>query len=135
MFQSRGDMRKTVFLIGLTLAILGASIFWWSTGSGSSGHAMTSDPSASANSARSVSDAGHTPVGSPTAQGAQPQPAPAEPLPDPLRQEVDQLTSRDDSGLVEEPLPGGGVQVNLQGRFRSVPYATMDEDGRVTIAE
>jgi len=37
-------------------------------------------------------------------------------------------------GLVEEPSPveGGGVMVDLRGRFRSAMVAVVDEDGKVT---
>ena len=37
-------------------------------------------------------------------------------------------------GLVEEPSPvkGGGVMVDLGGRFRSAMVAVVDEDGKVT---
>jgi hypothetical protein len=33
-------------------------------------------------------------------------------------------------GLVEEPAPGGGVMVDLQGRFRSAATATVGADGK-----
>jgi hypothetical protein len=38
-------------------------------------------------------------------------------------------------GLVEapSPVPGGGVMVDLQGRFRSMLFATIGPDGRVKI--
>lgn len=39
----------------------------------------------------------------------------------------------DDRGLYEEASPSGGTIVNLQGRFRSNIYATVDESGEVTI--
>ena len=43
--------------------------------------------------------------------------------------------STSDVGLVETPsaVPGGGVMVDLQGRFRSPVIAAMDADGRVTM--
>lgn len=34
-------------------------------------------------------------------------------------------------GLVRTPAPGGGVMINLQGRFRNQAVATMSADGRV----
>jgi hypothetical protein len=33
-------------------------------------------------------------------------------------------------GLVEEPAPGGGVMIDLQGRFRSAVTATVGADGK-----
>lgn len=36
-------------------------------------------------------------------------------------------------GLIEEPAPGGGVTVNLQGRFRSAAEATADPDGKASV--
>jgi hypothetical protein len=41
--------------------------------------------------------------------------------------------STSDQGLVGTPLPGGGVKVDLQGRFRSPLTATVGPDGKVTI--
>ena len=43
--------------------------------------------------------------------------------------------STSDQGLVEEPsaVPGGGVKVNLQGRFRSPLFATTDANGKAKI--
>jgi ABC-type transport system substrate-binding protein len=40
-------------------------------------------------------------------------------------------TSHD--GLVEEPAPGGGATINLQGRFRSAAGATVGADGKVKV--
>jgi hypothetical protein len=41
--------------------------------------------------------------------------------------------STSSQGLVEEPAPGGGVTVNLQGRFRSAVVATVGADGKVSV--
>lgn len=43
--------------------------------------------------------------------------------------------SRSDHGLVEEPspVPGGGVMVNLQGRFQNTFTATTNADGEMVI--
>ena len=35
--------------------------------------------------------------------------------------------------LVEEPLPGGGVMINLQGKFRQTSVATVDEADSVNV--
>ena len=47
----------------------------------------------------------------------------------------DAALSTSSEGLVEtpSPVPGGGVIVDLQGRFRSPLMATQDAEGRVTI--
>ncbi len=37
------------------------------------------------------------------------------------------------AGLVEETAPGGGVMINLQGRFRSAATATVGTDGKATV--
>lgn len=44
-------------------------------------------------------------------------------------------SSTSDAGLVEipSPVPGGGVMVDLQGRFRRPLVATIDADGKMTI--
>ncbi len=36
-------------------------------------------------------------------------------------------------GLVEQPLPGGGVKVDLKGRFQSSTTASVKEDGSVVV--
>lgn len=41
-------------------------------------------------------------------------------------------TSSDD--LVEEPLPGGGYMIDLQGRFQSSVFATVDKSGKTIIS-
>jgi hypothetical protein len=42
---------------------------------------------------------------------------------------ADPAFSTSHSGLVERPAPGGGVMVDLQGRFRSAATATVGPDG------
>jgi hypothetical protein len=36
-------------------------------------------------------------------------------------------------GLVQEPAPGGGIMVDLQGRFRSAATATVGSNGKATV--
>lgn len=38
--------------------------------------------------------------------------------------------STSQEGLVEQPAPGGGVMIDLQGRFRSAAEATIGPDGK-----
>jgi hypothetical protein len=47
----------------------------------------------------------------------------------------DDALSTSSEGLVEtlSPVPGGGVKVDLQGRFRSPLIATQDAEGKITI--
>jgi hypothetical protein len=47
----------------------------------------------------------------------------------------DDALSTSSEGLVEtpSPVPGGGVKLDLQGRFRSPLIATQDAEGKVTI--
>jgi hypothetical protein len=47
----------------------------------------------------------------------------------------DDALSTSSEGLVEtpSPMPGGGVKVDLQGRFRSPLIATQDGEGKITI--
>ena len=49
--------------------------------------------------------------------------------------ETSDLHGTSSDGLVEEPSPvaGGGVMVNLRGRFQSRSVATIGEDGRVVV--
>ena len=42
---------------------------------------------------------------------------------------ADPAFSTSHSGLVEQPAPGGGVMIDLQGRFRSAATATVGPDG------
>ena len=48
----------------------------------------------------------------------------------------DASSSTSDSGLHEElsPVPGGGVQVDLQGRFQTPLMIRVDSDGQVNIS-
>ena len=41
--------------------------------------------------------------------------------------------STSQQGLVQQPAPGGGVMVDLQGRFRSAAEATAGPDGKVSV--
>lgn len=41
--------------------------------------------------------------------------------------------STSSDGLVEEPSPGGGWMIDLQGRFQSVVFATVDASGNVAV--
>lgn len=50
-----------------------------------------------------------------------------------LRTALGDAVSTSDQGLVEErsPVPGGGVMVNLQGRFQNAETATIDASGKL----
>ena len=50
-----------------------------------------------------------------------------------LSKEMQNAVSTSHEGLFEEPAPGGGIMVNLQGRFQSLSVATTDADGNVTV--
>ena len=52
-----------------------------------------------------------------------------------LTPEIQNAFSTSDTGLVEVPsaVPGGGVKVDLQGRFQSPVFATIDANGKVKI--
>ena len=43
---------------------------------------------------------------------------------------ADPAFSTSHAGLVEQPAPGGGVMIDLQGRFRSAATATVGPDGK-----
>lgn len=45
------------------------------------------------------------------------------------------MISTSHQGLVEQPLPGGGYMVDLQGRFRHMAVATVADDGAVVLSE
>ena len=53
---------------------------------------------------------------------------PGRPLPAAIA--ADPAFSTSHSGLVEEAAPGGGMMINLQGRFRSAATATVGADGK-----
>jgi hypothetical protein len=50
----------------------------------------------------------------------------------PLSQEVSEALSTSSAGLVQVQLPGGGVMIDLQGRFQSPMIATIDANGAVS---
>lgn len=50
-----------------------------------------------------------------------------------LSKEMQNAVSTSHEGLFEEPAPGGGIMVDLQGRFRSLSIATTDADGNLTV--
>jgi len=45
----------------------------------------------------------------------------------------DPAFSTSGQGLVQQPAPGGGATMNLQGRFRSAAVATVGPDGATTV--
>jgi len=53
----------------------------------------------------------------------------------PLTPEMQNALSSSDQDLVEvpSPVPGGGVKVDLQGRFQNPVFATTDADGKVKV--
>lgn len=53
-------------------------------------------------------------------------------LPAPAVAGVDPALATSSAGLTEEPAPGGGMMVDLRGRFRSEVTATVGVDGSVT---
>lgn len=60
-------------------------------------------------------------------------PLPAHELRRLLSPDLQHATSMSQVGLTEEALPGGGVTLDLQGRFRSFTWATIGADGKVTV--
>lgn len=50
-----------------------------------------------------------------------------------ISQETARSLSSSHDGLVEVPLPNGGVLLDLGGRFRSASYATVDDQGQLRI--
>jgi hypothetical protein len=60
------------------------------------------------------------------------EPAPGS-VPLQLTPQLQNAFSTSHQGLVETPAPGGGVKVDLQGRFRSPLMATTDANGKVRI--
>ena len=46
---------------------------------------------------------------------------------------ADPAFSTSHQGLVEQPAPGGGMMLNLQGRFRSAATATVGADGKAHV--
>lgn len=52
-----------------------------------------------------------------------------------LTRELQEALSTSHQGLVEvpSPVPGGGVMIDLQGRFQSPLFVTIDADGKVRV--
>jgi hypothetical protein len=59
-------------------------------------------------------------------------PVPPAELRELLSEDVEQATSMSLEGLSQTAAPGGGVMINLQGRFQSVMQVTVGADGKVT---
>lgn len=59
-------------------------------------------------------------------------PVPPEELRQLLTEDIRRAASMSHEGLVETTAPGGGVMVDLQGRFQNVMWATTGPDGLVT---
>jgi hypothetical protein len=57
----------------------------------------------------------------------------AAPTPEDLRATLGEAVSTSGEGLVQEksPVAGGGVMINLQGRFRNASVATVDAQGHL----
>ncbi len=60
-------------------------------------------------------------------------PAPAAELKRLLSADLEQALSMSQEGLVETIAPGGGMMVDLQGRFRSLTWATTAAGGAATV--
>lgn len=56
------------------------------------------------------------------------------PLEPGIRDAVRELVNTSQEGLVEEQTDNG-VEMNLKGRFRTAPVATVDENGEVTVRD
>ena len=59
-------------------------------------------------------------------------PLPADKLQKLLSEEPLNAVNYSHQGLIETPAPGGGMMINLQGRFHNVMWATTGPDGKVT---
>jgi hypothetical protein len=57
---------------------------------------------------------------------------PVEKSPVDLPEQLKSALSTSAEGLKVEPAPGGGIMVNLQGRFQHASIATIDAQGNVT---
>ena len=52
-----------------------------------------------------------------------------------IRESLGEILNTSSDGLVEEKMENGAVGLNLQGRFRTAPVATIDTDGKVQITD
>ncbi|KPJ96459.1 MAG: hypothetical protein AMJ53_00645 [Gammaproteobacteria bacterium SG8_11] len=53
----------------------------------------------------------------------------------PIQEEVIKLSSGEPGELKEKTAPDGSIVLDLKGRFRHVPVATLNKDGSITIQE
>lgn len=58
-------------------------------------------------------------------------PLPADELQKLLSQDLRNAISTSHEGLIEKETPGGGVMIDLRGRFRNMTWATKGPDGKV----
>jgi predicted naringenin-chalcone synthase len=58
----------------------------------------------------------------------------AKPLEPEIRDSLRELVDTSHDGLVEEKTDRG-VEVNLKGKFRTAPVATINEDGELTVRD
>ncbi len=52
-----------------------------------------------------------------------------------IQRDVKRLVNPTTEGLVEKEMPDGSTILPLEGRFRHVPVATIDENGNISIRE
>jgi hypothetical protein len=52
-----------------------------------------------------------------------------------IRKAVNEIVNTSSEGLVEKVAEDGSVSVDLQGRFKTVPVATIGEDGSIVIQD
>jgi hypothetical protein len=120
-------MKTRVFRVGLVLIAVALSVLWVIVGN--SVPAVGQDPA----SAQSGNSSGGTdPQAGSDANGPMGAPPPLAPYPN-LTPQLRQMLSTSHVGLYEEPAPGGGMMVNLQGRFMHLLIATTDANGNQVV--
>jgi len=142
-------MNKKSSLVALGVALVGALVYALSSGTQSDKSSVVPDksnlpasgnPSVSAEPSlleerssprEAVNPTSNNTVASPVAPPAQQQVPALEPE---IREALGKILNTSSEGLVEETR-NGVTSVDLQGRFKSAPVATIDEDGNVQVTD
>jgi hypothetical protein len=121
-------MKKTAALGVSMVAVLAAAVWFFEPGTSQSPLSTESTPDTRPK--LSQTGEGMRVYLDPTTGEIIPQPVEA---PEPgLPKDITDPMSTSSEGLVVEPAPGGGVMVDLRGRFRNIATATLDADGNLT---
>jgi hypothetical protein len=113
--------------VAVCIAVTGQSAY---SEEGTAGSSPAAPPPAAEKPAVPAGTSGMTVYVDPQTGAILPEPAPGS-VPLRLSPQEQSALSTSHEGLVEVPVPGGGVKVDLQGRFQSPLVGTIDAHGKL----